>query len=48
MTFPDLVAIESALICRPIPFPYVSGLLSFRKAPAILEVLGQLSENLTC
>jgi len=45
MTFPDLVAIESALICRPLAFPYLPGLLAFREALAILQGLNQLSEK---
>jgi deoxyribonuclease V len=45
MTVPELDAIENALIRRPLTFPYVPGLLSFREAPAILEVLQQLSEK---
>jgi deoxyribonuclease V len=45
MTFPDLIPVESALIERPITFPYVPGLLSFREAPAILELLHRLSEK---
>jgi deoxyribonuclease V len=45
MTFPDLAAIENALIVRPLTFPYVPGLLSFRETPAILEVLDRLSEK---
>lgn len=43
VSFPDLMLIESALACRPTAFPYVPGLLSFREAPAMLEVLGLLS-----
>jgi deoxyribonuclease V len=45
MTFPDLVLVESALIRRPLFFPYLPGLLSFREAPAILEILHQLSKK---
>lgn len=45
MAFPDLVIVESALIDRPLTFPYVPGLLSFREAPATLELLEQLSEK---
>ncbi len=43
MEFPDLVALESALISRPTAFPYVPGLLAFREAPAMLEALDRLS-----
>jgi deoxyribonuclease V len=46
MTFPDLALVESALIHRPLAFPYVpGGLLSFREAPPILEVLRSLSKK---
>ena len=45
MTFPALVIVESALIQRALSFPYVPGLLAFREAPAILEVLHRLSEK---
>lgn len=43
MSLPDLVTVESALIQRPLAFPYVPGLLSFREAPAILDALHRLS-----
>lgn len=43
MGLPDLAPIESALVRRPLVFPYVPGLLSFREAPAILECLDRLS-----
>jgi deoxyribonuclease V len=45
MTFPDLILVESALIHRPLTFPYVPGLLSFREAPPILELLDQSREK---
>ncbi|MGA2843279.1 MAG: deoxyribonuclease V [Steroidobacteraceae bacterium] len=45
MTFADLVIVESALINRPLAFPYLPGLLSFREAPAILDVLHRLSDK---
>jgi hypothetical protein len=32
-------------VLRPIAFPYVPGLLSFREAPPTLEVLHRLSEK---
>ena len=45
MTFPDLLIAESALINHPLTFPYVPGLLSFRDAPATLELLDRLLER---
>lgn len=44
MTFPGLETIEERGIQTTAPFPYVPGLLSFREAPAILEVF-ELLEN---
>ena len=34
--------IEQATAQLPLSFPYIPGLLSFREAPAVLEVLGKL------
>jgi len=45
MTMPDLVTIESVQIDRPLAFPYVPGLLSFREAPAILDAMRRLSNR---
>jgi deoxyribonuclease V len=45
MTLPNLATVDSAAIHRPVDFPYVPGLLSFREAPAILEALHRLSEK---
>jgi hypothetical protein len=45
MTLPDLARVESALVDRPLTFPYVPGLLSFREAPAILDAMSRLSER---
>jgi deoxyribonuclease V len=36
-SWPDLEIVETQLVTRPIPFPYVPGLLSFREAPTISE-----------
>ncbi|SNB62310.1 Endonuclease V [Arboricoccus pini] len=38
-----LELVESAIAVRPIDFPYVSGLLSFREVPAAVEALGMLT-----
>ena len=36
---------EESVAERPLAFPYVPGLLSFREAPAILEALGGLARE---
>lgn len=38
----DLEVLEVALAERPVEFPYVPGLLSFREAPAIIEACQRL------
>lgn len=43
LRFPDLELEESALAYRPTTFPYVSGLLAFREAPAMLDGIECLS-----
>lgn len=44
LSWPNLELLESALACRPLDFPYVPGLLSFREAPALLAALACLSQ----
>ncbi len=41
-SFPALEEIERAFAIRPLEFPYVPGLLSFREAPALLEAFSRL------
>jgi deoxyribonuclease V len=43
LAWPRLELVESALACWPLDFPYVSGLLSFREAAALLSALTCLS-----
>ena len=38
----DLQILETATAAKPVSFPYVPGLLSFREGPAILEALDKL------
>src|SRR5262245_40667106 len=42
LTFPALEVIETAIAWRPVTFPYVPGLLSFREAPAVLAACAEL------
>lgn len=42
LDFPDLVLRDWAKAVRPTDFPYISGLLSFREAPAMLAALHRL------
>ncbi len=43
LAYPDLALEATAAAQRPTDFPYLSGLLSFREAPALLEALGRLA-----
>lgn len=45
MSLPSLAIVGCARAPRPLAFPYVPGLLSFREAPAIIDALRQLSEK---
>lgn len=42
-SYPRLEIIEVALATRPVEFPYVPGLLSFREGPVVLDALGKLT-----
>lgn len=42
VTLPDLAVLEIATAQRPVEFPYVPGLLSFREGPAVLDALQRL------
>ncbi|MGK7922854.1 MAG: deoxyribonuclease V [Trichodesmium sp.] len=43
LNFPELELQEQAIAQRPTSFPYISGLLSFREIPAILDALEKLN-----
>jgi deoxyribonuclease V len=43
LTYPDLETVEIARAERPLDFPYVPGLLSFREGPAVLAAFEKLS-----
>ncbi len=43
-SFPEMQEIERAWAERPLQFPYVPGLLSFRELPALLAAFQKLSE----
>jgi deoxyribonuclease V len=42
LSFPELAVIETAVVWKPVTFPYVPGLLSFREAPAVLAACADL------
>jgi deoxyribonuclease V len=42
MNLKDLKILEETVATKPLQFPYVPGLLSFREGPVIMEALGKL------
>lgn len=42
LAYPELALCNHVIAERPVDFPYIPGLLSFREIPAVLEALGQL------
>ena len=45
LSLPDLVAVEQAVARRPVEFPYVPGLLSFRELPAVVDALARVQNR---
>lgn len=45
LRLPGLDVVEEVLAERPVTFPYVPGLLSFREAPVILDALARLQHT---
>ena len=45
LSFPQLAPVEHALAERPVEFPHVPGLLSFRELPAVLQALARLDQE---
>ncbi|MBW3631455.1 MAG: deoxyribonuclease V [Chloroflexi bacterium] len=43
LAFPSLEVIETTITWRPVTFPYVPGLLSFREGPAVLAACANLA-----
>jgi deoxyribonuclease V len=42
LSYPDLSLVESAVAKRPVTFPYIPGLLSFREMPSVLAAWSTL------
>lgn len=45
LSFPALALVEEASAVRPVTFPYVPGLLSFREVPAIAAAFAKLTHR---
>jgi len=45
LRFPDLRMADQAVARRPVSFPYIPGLLSFREIPVLLDALDRLGQR---
>jgi len=45
LSFPQLELVDQSLAERPVSFPYVPGLLTFREAPVVLDALAKLEST---
>ncbi len=45
LNFPGLDIVDKAMATRKVEFPYISGLLSFREGPVILDALEKLASK---
>ena len=45
LSFPDLRMADQAVARRPVRFPYISGFLSFREVPVLLDALEKLGQQ---
>jgi deoxyribonuclease V len=45
LTWPDLEIVESRTATKPIAFPYIPGLLTFRELPVLIEALEQVEHD---
>jgi deoxyribonuclease V len=43
LRYPSMEPVEERVVLRPVSFPYVPGLLSFREAPVGLAAIGELA-----
>jgi len=42
LSYPHLEPVDRCVVCRPVTFPYVPGLLAFREGPAVLDAFATL------
>ena len=47
MTWPDLEIVEVRTATKPVTFPYIPGLLTFRELPVLIEALEQVEREPT-